>query len=303
MTTSARRRLALACAVAALPLAGCSASSDATDPVSATPAADETADATGGMPRDGGAGGGGITGLVASVQDGVMQVQEADSQTAVTWTAETSFSRTVTITVAEVAVGSCAVAMLPTDAAGDATTDTTDTTDVTVTATTVIVSDAVDGACSGGLGGGLPTDLPSGMPTDLPSGMPTELPSGMPTGMADGGMPGGSLVSGRVTAVAGGVLTVEASEADGSSTAVTVATDADTVITTSVAADASAVTVGVCAGVRGESDGRGGMAATSVQLSDAVDGSCSSAGPGAGGPLGFPGGTRGTDGSGGGSDD
>jgi hypothetical protein len=264
-----------------------------------------------------GEGGGGVSGLIASLQDGVMQVQEADSQTAVTWTDETVFTQTVTVAVADVAVGSCVVAVLPAES-DDADADS-------AVATSVIVSEPVDGECSAGFAGGMGGfpggDVASGdgslqdlgessddgaqdgggrtRPTDMPEGeMPEGMPTDMPTGMPGGDLPGafGQMVAGLVTAVADGVLTVAVTDTEGAASSETVATSADTVVTTTAAADETAVVVGRCASARGETDERGGMTATSVTLSDATDGECTS---GFGGMTGLPGREQ----AGGGTDD
>jgi hypothetical protein len=274
-------------AVTVLLLAGCSFGT-----ADAEPTADDTAasDSTGGDGADGltqlgagaGPGGNGISGLVAAVSDSLMQVQETDSQTAVTWTDETVVTRTVAVALDAIAVGSCVVAMAP--AAEDGTTP--------VVATTVTVSEPVDEECTATFGAfqpGGPTSLEDGAerPDDggalqlpeggeLPEGMEppegAELPEGMPGGAAMGTF--GQLVSGRATAVSGSTLTVEATGADGVATTETVEVDAETVVTATVAADASAIAVGLCASVRGETDTRGGMTATTIALSDAGDDGC-----------------------------
>lgn len=288
--------------VAALALGGCS-SDAAPDDSAATPAADTAADAApeaaggdgSGAP---GEGRGGVSGLVAAVSDAVAQIQDDESQTAVTWDDATVFRRTATAGLDAVTVGACVVAVLPGEDSGD------------TAATSVMVTEAVDGECSAGLGapwsgerpdgagapgaegdsGGLSSLDGSGAAAD---GAPTppagELPE-MPDGEAPTGRVGGfgSIVAGRVTGVSGTTLTVEVTDADGASTSQTVATSDATVVTTTAVADSSALVVGVCADVQGEADTSGGMAATSITVSDPGDDGCTARG----GFGGMPGGQR-----------
>lgn len=286
--------------VAALALGGCS--SDAVpDDDAATPAADTAADAAPDAAGEGGPGApgegrGGVSGLVAAVSDAVAQVQDADSQTAVTWDDATVFRRTTTVTLDAVTVGSCVVAVLPGEDSGD------------TAATSVTVTEAVDGECSTALGG--PGERPDGggapgaeggsgglsslegsgeggdgAPTP-PAGELPEMPDGeAPTGPVGGF---GSIVAGRVTGVSGTTLTVEVTDADGASTSQTVVTSDETAVTTTAVADSAALVVGVCADVQGEADTSGGMTATSITVSDPGDDGCTARG----GFGGMPGGQR-----------
>ena len=274
-------------AVAALVLAGCS--SGAADPAGTADKGDTRAGAGAAVaPTRGGAdrGGGGVSGLIASVSDGVMQVQGTDVQTAVTWTDQTVITRTVVAGLEQVTVGACVAALGA--ATADQSTGTADAAEGP--ATSVAVSQPTDGECSAGFGrmgagpgsGQLPTDLPTDFPTDFPTDMPTD-------GTLGGGMPGGfgGFTAGLVTAVSGTTITVEGTDADGAATTETIEVDADTTYLATVASDASAIAVGLCASAQGETDTRGGMAATSLVLSDAGESGCSR---GAGMAFGAPGG-------------
>lgn len=275
MTTAPRRpstALAVALVSAALLLAGCSPGT-----ADAQPTADADDTGADGLERPGGdemPGGNGISGVIAAVSDTVMQVQSTDSQTAVTWTDETEVTRTVTVGLDAIIVGSCVLAMAPAAEEGS--------TEVAV-ATTVTVSDPVDGECAAGFGafrgsGGPATgEMPEGF--EPPEGMPFpggELPGDgeLPEGMI--GAPGafGQMVNGRVTTVSGSNLTVETTDVDGVATTESIELDADTVVTATVTADATAVAVGLCATVRGEADTRGGMTATTIALSDPGENGC-----------------------------
>ncbi len=268
--------------------------------------ADPTTEATQGAagPGDGGGelpGGGGVTGEIAAVSDSVLQVQGDDGQTAVSWDDSTTITQTVTAALSDVTVGSCVVAV----GAGDDGT----------AATSVTISTAVDGECTGGFGGGAGGGAPGGggagggeMPEGggMPSGAPDgqapgdgEQPSGMPTDLPDGASGGGfggmqSFIWGLVTAVDGSTITVESAGFgdDAETTTATVTVDDATTYTTTADADATAIAVGRCVVAQGESDDSGKVAATSLALSDAGEDGCST---GFGGRGGMPGGQGGGD--------
>ncbi|WP_062465557.1 hypothetical protein [Demequina maris] len=266
-------------------LAGCSsgeaATSDEAAPSASSDAVLGTVEGMDGMDREPS----GLTGEIADVSDGLAQVQDGSTQTAVSWTDDTTFTQQVELALADIAEGACVVATLGDDDA----------------ATEISVTEAdEDGTCStgfGGMGGRIGGDRPEGgdMPTDMPSDMPTdgaqlgEVPSDMPSGGPDGDMPAGgfddsSRVAGTVTAVADGELTVE--DSDGEETVVAVADDA--AITGTEDADADAVAVGMCLTANGEADDAGGYSATSVYVFDGGEDGCVSA-MGFGGQGGMPG--------------
>lgn len=271
-----RRRVAALLLPGVLVLAGCGGGATASTSSAsgdASSGAVQDGSGQGGPAGQGGFGaapGGGVFGLIAAVSGTTMQVQ-ADVQTAVSWTDATTVSRQVTSDLSAVTVGSCVVAMVD-----DATADTP-------AATSVAVSEPVDGRCSaaGFGGGGMPpgmsggdgSGLPSDFPTDMPSGFPTDMPSGAVPGGGASGAPGGgfggAIVAGSVTAVDAGSVTVE--QESGSTT---VSVGADATVTATRSADATAIAVGLCVSVRGETDDRGGMTATALTLSDSVDGAC-----------------------------
>lgn len=216
-------------------------------------------------------GGGGVSGEIAAVSDALMQVQGDDGQTAVAWDDDTTFTQTVSAALADVTTGVCVTAVIGDD-------------DL---ATSIAISQPVDGECTGGFGGG---GMPGGgdreMPSDMPTDMPDDMPSDMPDDLPEGGGGFGQATSGLVTAVDGSTITVDAvsftppgdSDSDSAeptteSTAVTVS-DATT-YTTSVTTDASAVAVGLCVQAQGEQDDSGRMTATSLALSEAGDDGCS----------------------------
>lgn len=269
--TRPRLRAVPAAAAVLVLLAACSGADDAAGSSAAATATPAPAAQQADRP------GGGTTGEVAAVSDALLQVQGDDGQTAVTWDDATTISQTVTAALADVTVGSCVVA-------------TTSGDDDAAPATSVAITTPVDGACTGGFGGGpggampggeAPADgaLSDGAPTDLP-----EMPDGTPTGAADGGMPAGGgfggVTAGLVTAVDGSTITVEPGD---DAAVATVTVDDATTYTSTVTADATAIAVGRCVTAQGESDSSGQVAATALVLSDATDDGCSS---GFGGPGG-----------------
>lgn len=274
--------------VAGLALAGCASAS-------ATPEPSSTADST-----DAGAAQpqtpSGVSGLIAYAEDGLLQVQSSDEQTAVRYTDSTTVTKQVSVDVSTIAVGSCVMIV---------------TGDDETTATSITVSDAADdGTCSVGGGGGFPGGggdssgqmpsgdgaRPSGMPTDMPSDMPTDAPDGSSDAQGGpGGMSGGfgNVVSGAVTAVGDGTLTVESTGFgdDAQTTSADVTVTSDTTATGTAAATTADIATGLCVTAMGEADDAGGYDATSLALSDPdSNGDCNS------GFGGFPG--RGSDASG-----
>jgi hypothetical protein len=252
-------------------LAACGGSDDtATD-------GPDTAAQAGGAPNGGQAAGGGrlpgASGTVAAVSGRTAQVQNDQSgQVAVSWTKDTTFTQQVDATLTDVTVGSCVMVTTADD--GD-------------TAATVRITAANDDdSCGfgGGPGGG---ERPEGAPTDLPSDRPSDMPSGAP-----GGGRGGFGTIGEVTAVSADGFTVSATKPGGEeATDVSVSVGDDTTYTTQAKAQASAVAVGTCVTARGDSDDTGAVTATTISVSEPVDGQC-----GAGFGGGFGGGMRGPEG-------
>ncbi|MDM7832265.1 DUF5666 domain-containing protein [Cellulomonas edaphi] len=303
-----RPLLALAAPLALVTLlAGCSGGAGADEPaVTTAPSASAGANGNGNGTGDGyGArqgergpgGGGGVSGQIAQVDDSTMQVRGTDGQTTVTWSGDTTFSATSTGALTDVAVGSCIVAIT----GGMPSADSTATPAADDAVRTVAVSAAAsDGTCTPGLGGGggfggggfgggaagTPGQRPSGAPTDLPS-----APGDAPTGMPGAGPRGfGGFTSGKVTAVSGTTITVDATDPSGETASTTVTVDDSTTYTTTAKASAASLAVGACATVQGKTDTKGAVAATRIVVSKATDGTCSTGfGGGFGGRGGQPG--------------
>ena len=284
-----------------LALAACSAPAGTGTADAATPAG-ETAAPADGAPQDGGGRTPGVSGEVAAVDGTTAQVQDGESQTAVSWSDATTITVTVDGSLDDVAVGSCVLAVtgaLP--GADDASEEAGD-----AAATRVVVSSPVDGACTAGFGGGagpggfgdgerpdgaptdVPTDRPSDLPTDVPDGAPTDMPSGGPGdgAGASGGFGGfGGLTSGEVTAVDGTTITVSTTSPDGTSATEDVLVDHATAYAVEQDGTAADVVVGQCVTAQGETDDSGALAATTLAVSAPGDDGCTVAGRG-----GFPGG-------------
>ncbi len=161
-----------------------------------------------------------------------------------------------------------------------------------------------NGAGNGGQpGGGMASGMPSGaMPSGAPGGNGGGMPSGaasggpgggMPSGMPSGGQSAGASgqrggfgrgVSGTVESVSGETFVVKVTQPSGGGTAtaspsattsnVTVTIGSSATITKTVSSDASALKVGLCAWANGSTDNTGAVTATSIRLSDAVNGAC-----------------------------
>jgi hypothetical protein len=202
-------------------------------------------------------------------------VQSADEQNAVSFDDGTTVERTISTDLTAVVVGTCVVVVGSTDGAEEDADG-----DVAVTAESIVVSDSVDGECTGGFGGGgsRPDGAPDGdgdegeMPTP-PSGAPADGEAPPDGAESPGGPAGGGFVVGAVSAVGDGTLSVESSTGEETTTRA-VSTTVDTTVTTTVASDASALTVGSCVAVDGDADDGGTVVATALTVSDPVDGEC-----------------------------
>ena len=260
----------------ALVLSACSGSSSAS-PSSTSSAARGSAAGQGGN-RFGGATPPGTFGTIAAISGSTMQVQNQQSgQVAVTWTAATTFTHEVKVPVAAVHAGDCITATAAANSSG-----TTGATDTPFAATRVTITAPVNGRCgtSGGFrpGGQRPSGVPSG---SFPSGFPTgaKLPSGFPTGALPSGVAGrlrsGAFVTGTVTSVSGDTIVVAARTlGSSSSSSRTVTVNAQTTLTTPRPTTSKALKVGLCATAQGKADSTGAVTATSVRITNPVNGAC-----------------------------
>ncbi len=247
-----RRRTALVAsllggAAVVLALAGCAA----TAMVAPTPARSVQARQGAGGPN--GQGRGGVFGLIAAAQNGVLQVQGDGEQTTVRYTGATTVQRATTQKASAIAIGDCIMAVTTRNA--DAATS------ITVTAA------SAGGTCTNGFGG-FGGSRPSGAPTALPS--PGASYSGRGGGF-------GRVTTGKVIAATASSLTVQATARDGSTTSEKVALSSATTVTVTKAASVKDIARGLCVRANGKADDKGGFDATSLTLSAASsDGTCTS---------------------------
>lgn len=248
--------------VLAVVLAGCGGGSD--------PASVSTPDGAAAASRPpGGAGRGGpaATGEIAAVSGRTLQVQNSSSQTAVTYSASTRFTKSAAATLA---VGDCVtVTGTPVSA-----------TALTATSARVLSTsgDCVAGAGFPGDRDGTPRARPSGAPEGgaLPPGAP---PSGArPSGALDGrsfAVAFGTVksVTGSTAVLSGTLRSGGRPDAAGASpsatptaSTITVTLRSSATVTRTVAATSADAKVGVCATATGKADSTGTVAATAIAL-------------------------------------
>jgi hypothetical protein len=229
-----------ALAAGAFLLTGCAAS--------AAPAAAPTTGSASSAPAGGQPGAGrGVSGQIAAVSPGTLQVQGGTTQTAVTYTDSTTVTQAVSASASAVTVGECVTGITSPGAAA---------------ASSVAITPAVNGACAarGGFGGGAGGTRPTGAPGGGAGGT---RPSGAPG--AGGFTPP---VSGLVTAVTSTDVTVSTKTQTGSASTGSIKLDGSTKFTTSQPATAAALVVNECVLAAGTADSAGNFAATSLAVSD-----------------------------------
>jgi hypothetical protein len=245
---------------AGLVLAACGGSSSGSTASSSAAAGGGAA--AGGAAGGGAAGGGagfagrpGASGQVAAISGSTMQVQSAQAgQVAVTWTGTTKFTHPVTTSLAAVKAGDCVVATAPSGSTGSS-----------FTAAALTVSSPVNGQCGAPGGGGQ-------RPAGAPSG---QRPSGFPAGGPGGA--NGAFANGTVSSVSGNTIVVAARQfgGNGSTTSRTVTVGSKTTISTQQATTSKSLKVGLCVNAQGSADSSGTVAATSVRITNPVNGQCS----------------------------
>ncbi|MEP7034186.1 MAG: hypothetical protein ABI662_12005 [Dermatophilaceae bacterium] len=231
----------------------------------------------------------GATGLLAAIEGTTLQVQSADVQTAVTYSPATAFTSTVAAQRTSVVVGDCVQARsarLVAGPGGSAPTVAPGAATGPILAASVEVSPAVNGTCSVFTGLRTPGGRPPGTTGDpgQPGGAPAPSRTGGPgaDGNRFGGNGFGALAAfGKVTAVNAASFTLDSQRPQGGSTAAVpttriVRTSATTTYTRTAAATAKALVVGLCVTAFGKASDTGSIAATSISLRPAQNGSCSS---------------------------
>lgn len=270
---------------AMLALAGCSTAARAGSPAATSVGSGASQTGSPGTDGQGGRFGGfpGVSGLVAEVTGSTAQVQTPASQTAVSWTAKTRFTQQRSTVPTNLKVGDCVIALpaAPASAGGSTSAPTTpgaNRTPTSVAAATVEIFPAASTGCGFGArpgGNGTRRSGSAGTATSQPSGIPTPRPSftGDPR---NGGRFG---ATGTVTALAASSFTVRSTRSPaGAGQDVTVTWSSTTHFTALKSASSAAVKVGVCLSATGKPDSTGAVTATTVTVSDPINGSCRPAG-------------------------
>jgi hypothetical protein len=257
-TRTIRRHHVAVLATAAAALAACGGQAATTSSGASTPNQPAGANASGGP------GGNGAFGQVAAISGTTLQVQDPrNGQTAVSYTASTTFRQTVAVPRSALKVGEC-VAVQPPGTAG------TTPSGSAVTAGSITITAATATGCTrtgrtGAPGGGF-------------RGGNGSLPSARPSAAARGFGGGGTF--GQVTAVTATGFTVKSTPpptatATSSSTSVQITTTPSTTYVETVAARSSAVKVGLCVAAIGTADSTATVKATSITVSRPGANGCS----------------------------
>jgi hypothetical protein len=238
---------------ATLLIAGCGSAATA-----ASSAATPTPAARGGF-------GGGTSGQLVQMNGTTLTLSTTNGDVQVTYTSSTPITQASTGVTADIVAGTCVTVVGTKDSAG------------AVTAATVRLTQAVNGACArgngvGAGGGGFP-GRPNGSSPAV--GAPTPNPNA-------------AIVSGLVTTVNGTAVTVQ--QTSGTSTTVTVPTTI--AVNESQAATASDLVVDDCLLARGAKNTAGVVAATALTIEPATsNGTCTVVGRGGFGGFGRGSGT------------
>jgi hypothetical protein len=251
----------------AVVLTACSGSS-AAGSSGTTPAASPTGSSAGTANR---ARGPAASGTIAAITGTTMQVQNQQTgQVAVSWSTATRFTHPVTVKLSSIKPGDCVTAAAPSATSGSTS---------PFTATTVTVTPAPNGSCTGGFGGQQRAgngSRPSGFPSGFPSGARPSGSAARPSGFPSGGVRRGTFASGPVTAVSGSTITIAARDFRSSTTTPRKVTlGPSTKMTTQASTTAKSLAVGKCVTAEGTADTSGAVKATRVQITDPTNGQCS----------------------------
>jgi hypothetical protein len=227
----------------------------------------------------------GAFGTAAAVNATSLEVQNPSSgQVTVNFNSDTTFSNTVSGTLADVTVGSCVTV------ASTATGSTRPAPGTPITARTVNITQPSASGCTaggrGGAGGG--TGGGAGASgTNRPSGSPR------PSGANGAGGNVGGFAFGSVTAISATGFTVHsAARGQTAATDTTVTVTSSTTYTKVESATSSALAVGDCIAAVGSTDDTGAVTAKTIGISKAGPSGCST-GFGGGGGFGRRGGNGG----------
>lgn len=237
-------------------------SSPSTSVASAT--ASSAANATGGLGKRAAAPG--TSGTIASVTGTTLEVQNPTTgQTTVTYSSSTVLTKTVASTVSALVTGVCVNALGTPTATGSST--STSFFGRPVTASTVTVSQPVNGSCTAAAGFGgrrFPGRAGGGGPANGATGR-SRFP----------GAANFATASGRVTAVANGVAEVSATNrATGSAVSIPLTLTSSTTYLQNTTATATDLVVGQCARAVGTMNSIGAVAATRISISAPTANGC-----------------------------
>ncbi|HSV40873.1 MAG TPA: DUF5666 domain-containing protein [Nocardioidaceae bacterium] len=202
----------------------------------------------------------GANGEIAAIDGRTLQVQNPmEGQVAVSYTDKTTITAEVDADAGDLEVGDCVMVI----GEGD------DTLDASTVAITV---PADDGSCTpAGPGGG--DGMFEGRAEMRPEGAPEGMPEGMPEQVAFSG------AFGEVTAFSADGFTVQTlMPGQDDTTTRDVTTSTDTAWTKTADADAKSLKIGACVSARGDLDDTGALTATSIAVTDPVDGECMAGG-------------------------
>jgi hypothetical protein len=227
----------------------------------------------------------GVVGTAAAVAGSSLEVQNPTTgQVTVTFTASTPITDTVAVTSKDVTVGSCVTVVGKPSATGSATAGGAAAR--SVTATSVTISAPVKGNCTGagGFGGFGGFGRGQGGATPRPSFSPRPRPTGSRGAFGNGAFGG---ANGKVTSVSTTGFVVQSrfrpGGSAGSTTSVTVITNAASKYLKTVTAKPSALKVGQCITAVGTANSIGAIAARTIRISQPGPNGCLSAFGGRGG--------------------
>jgi hypothetical protein len=228
----------------ALSVAACGASHTTSNTAQPSTAAGKTSSATSpSTPSAAPSGKAWVSGMIASVSGDAIQVTQQAGNATVDFTPSTKITEVTPAQLTDVTAGSC-VAVHPTRDSAD--------TGGAITAQVVRITPAVNGQCAG-----------------------PKHPAGAPP---SGGAAKHRLVSGTVASVAGNTITVNGTDAAGSSSPSSVTVTDTTKYTKQAATDAQALAPGKCLAARGTKDDGGTLQATAISVQQADNGSCAQVG-------------------------
>jgi len=252
----------------------------------------------------------GASGEIVAIDGTTLQVQNSQSQTSVSYSASTKFTDTVTASAGDLKVGSCVTARPATDP-NATTAPSLGNEPTSIDAVTIVITQPVNGECTGGFGGFRGNAAPGARPSGAPSGElfadggPEGSAAPAPNGAAPSGATGpdgqrlrgigGLGAVGRIVSISGNSFVLDSvrlalratqsgsanasPSAAPTTTAITVRTTSSTAYRKVAAATNSALAVGKCATAFGTADDTGAIKATSIALRPKENGACGFGGP------------------------